>query len=149
MEKFFIPNNKFDFLKWILQKSIDSDWTITFEYSNPTLYTFLIENATETYLPVSKKHEYNDKCYLKAFIGPIISDNFIDKIISDFHVLAFHDKEKMIFLIADDIHEECFSCSSDFYDKHYQILSDNKLIDTHLRPGTAGNIGFYASGADE
>lgn len=134
MEKFLIPKNKFEFIKWLFQNSINNGWTIAFEYSENDLYNFLIENSTQVALPRSCEHYYDGKCQLTAIINPVISNNFIGKIISDFHVMSIHDNQKMIFLIADDIHEECFSGSTDFYEKYYQILNDNQLIDIHWRP---------------
>jgi hypothetical protein len=75
MEKFFIPIDRTNFVKWLLQVSINNNWTFVVEYSVSDTYKYLIENATETSLPSTARHEYYSGCKLTAFINPILTNN--------------------------------------------------------------------------
>ncbi|MFI5142244.1 MAG: hypothetical protein ACHQII_07805, partial [Bacteroidia bacterium] len=106
------------FVNWLLQISVKSHYTIVLEYSRNNAYSFLKNNAIEVQLPVSATHEYNSDCKLTAIINPNVTDNFVRQIISETHVLSIHNKNQMVFLIADDFHDECFSGTGDFFIKH-------------------------------
>jgi hypothetical protein len=66
-------------------------------------------------LPVTCIREYGSDCRLTAIMNPMLIDNFIEKLMAKSHVLSVHSEEERIFLIADDFHEECFSCTQGFY----------------------------------
>jgi hypothetical protein len=133
MDKFFFPVNRIKFIEWLLYASIDNGWTIVIEYSDTGTLQFLKRTATVVPLPETSVREYDFSCELTAIINPMLIDNFIEKLMAKSHVLSVHSEEEMIFLIADDFHEECFSCTQGFYNKYYEILDANELIDTHWK----------------
>jgi hypothetical protein len=119
MERFIIPGNKTKFIKWLLQTTIDNCWIIVLEYSHEDSPIFLTKNATEVPLPLTGRHQYDANCNLIAIIDPILNDNFINFILVNTHALSIHNGKEMIFLIADDFHEECFSGTFGFFNKYY------------------------------
>lgn len=129
MEKFFIPKDKIKFTKWLLQLSIESDLTVVFEYSEHKLLDFISHCGTQVTLPKSAGHNYHESCKLTAMTKPTLTDSFVDALINCCHVLSIHNIDKMIFLIADDFDEECFSCTAEFYKKYYKTLDEQNLID--------------------
>lgn len=133
MEKFISPKDKTNFVRWILQIAVDNNWTTVFEYSTDDTYKYLIENGNEITLPESARHYYNSDCKLTAFIIHRITENFTNKLMNKLHVLSIHNKNEMVFLIADDFHEECFSCTKEFYYEYYQTLKDLNLIHSNSR----------------
>ena len=130
MQKFFFPQDKKRFIKWLLETTVNNNWTIVFEYSTDDILKELKKYATLVPLPSSTKHEYDSDCKFAAITRPQVSDNFIDIIISQSHVMSLHDQKDMLFLIADDYHQECFSCTENFYEKYYQVLDSLGLIGT-------------------
>ena len=132
MDKFFTPTDKTTRIKWLLQTSIDTGWTIVLEYSLEETYKFLNEVGTEVPLPITSIHEYNSDCRLTAVINPIANDLIVDQIMVMTHALSVHSDKELLFLIADDYHEECFSGSKDFFTKYYQTLLDKNLVDIAL-----------------
>jgi hypothetical protein len=129
MEKYFIPANKIKFIIWLLRTSIDNDWTNVFEYSNECAYNFLKEIGTEVSLPTTSKHEYSSESKLTAIVKPLLNDNSINQLMAMTHVLSIHNEKEMMFLIADDFDDECFSSSVDFFTKYYQTIINNHLAD--------------------
>jgi len=128
MQKFFFPQHKKRFIKWLLETSVHNNWTIVLEHSTDNIVTELKKYATTVPLPSSTKHEYDSNCKFTAITQPEISDVFVDAIISLSHVMSIHDQKEMLFLIADDYHQECFSCTENFYEKYYQVLDSLGLI---------------------
>lgn len=128
MEKFFLPKNEAQFVNWLLKLSNENRWIIVLEYSEEETYKFLIENATEVTLPITTEHHYDKDCRLTAITNPVVNERFVNTLSRKCSVLSVHDKKEMIFLIADDFHEECFSCTVDFFKVYYQVLKDLNLI---------------------
>jgi hypothetical protein len=137
MEKFFIPKDRTSFVNWLLELSINNDWTIVIEYSNKDTYDYLLNHATITSLP-TVLHKYHAECKLTAFSNVIVTDNFVNKLMLKSHGLSIYDKNKMLFLIADDFHEECFSCTVDFYNSYYKMLQELDLIDVNWEKKNSG-----------
>ncbi len=133
MEKFFIPGDTSKFVNWLLHKANEMVWTIVVEYSSNDAYAFLKKIATEVPLPITSRHEYNSDCKLSAFVNPIVDNFTVDQIMIMTHVLSIHSSKEMLFLIADDFHEECFSSSVDFYNNYRQIICDMNLADVYHR----------------
>lgn len=131
MEKFFIPGDRTEFIIWLLQKSNDNGWTIVFEYSTDDTYSFITKIGTEVPLPVTSEHQYDSKCRLTALINITLTDKTINQIMLITHVLSVHNKKEMLFLIADDFHEECFSSSIDFYNNYQKTICDMNLADIY------------------
>ena len=129
MEKFFLPKDKVKFISWLLGISNDNKWTIVLEHAGDETYKFLVENATEVKLPTTTEHHYEDAYQLTAVINPKISKTFLNDLLAKCSVLSVHNEKEMVFLIADDFHEECFSCTPTFFDKYYHVLTDLDLID--------------------
>ena len=128
MEAGFIPSDTIMFVKWLLQVAFGNDWTIVFEYSIDENIPFLTNNAAVVQLPVTSQLNYDSDCKLIAVKYSILTDNLIDKIITGTHVMTLHDEKEMIFLAADDYHEDCFTCTTSFYNKYYNVLYDKRLI---------------------
>jgi hypothetical protein len=99
------------------------------DYSVNDIYSFLTKNAIVISLPVTSQYEYGSDCKLTAIKNPVLPDGFINQIKLKTHVMFVRDEKKMIFLIADDCHLECFSSTIDFYNNYFQLLCDQKLID--------------------
>ena len=131
MEKAFIPGDTAKFVNWLLHKSNEMGWTIVVEYSTTETYAFLKKIGTEVPLPITSRHEYSYDCKLSAIINPVINDFTIDQIMVMTDVLSIHSSKEMVFLIADDFHEECFSSSFDFYNNYRQIICDMNLADVY------------------
>jgi len=131
MEKFFKPGDTSKFLNWLLHKSNEMVWTIVVEYSNNDTYAFLKKIATEVPLPITSRHEYNSDCKLSAIINPVVDNFTVDQIMNITHVLSIHSSKEMLFLIADDFHEDCFSSSIDFYNNYGQTICDINLADVY------------------
>ena len=128
MEKFLTPKSKTKFVQWLLELSLNYNWTITLEYSGNALYTFLLENSTTVDLPLTARHEYHEDYKLTAINNFRLTQKFINKLIKSYSVLSVHDEKEMIFLIADDFDKDCFSCTENFYQKYYQELKNLHLI---------------------
>jgi len=129
MEAGLVPTNITKLIKWLLQTAEDNDWTVVFEYSIDEDISFFTNNSVVVTLPKSSRYNYDsDTCKLIAIKNFIPDDNFIDEIISRTHVLTLHNDKEMILLAADDYHEDCFTCSKDFYDKYYDVLCNRKLV---------------------
>jgi hypothetical protein len=131
MEKFFIPRDRTEFIMWLLQKANENGWTMVFEYSRDDAYSFISKIGTQVPLPNTSGHQYDSECRLTAFINISISDNAINQIMLATHVLSVHNKEEMLFLIADDFHEDCFSSSIDFYNNYQKTICDTNLADIY------------------
>ena len=131
MEKFFIPRDRTKFIIWLLQKSNENGWTIVFEYSSDETFGFISKIGTEVPLPNNSGHQYDSECRLTAIINITFTDKTINQIMCTTHVLSVYDNEEMLFLIADDFHEECFSSSKGFYDNNQKTISDMNLADIY------------------
>lgn len=131
MEKFFFPKNTAKFLEWLLETSLHNDWAVVIEYSHKEIGE-LLNYATKIPLPATSKQVYNSTCKLIAIKNFSLKDDFICEIFDKAHALSVHDEKEMLFLIADDFHEECFSCTSNFYSIYRQTLHDEQLIKDNL-----------------
>ena len=132
MEVFFTPRDRTKFIIWLLQKSNENGWTLVFEYSSDETFGFISKIGTEVPLPIDGGHQYDPACRLTAIINITFTDKTINEIMLSTHALSVYDNEEMLFLIADDFHEECFSSSMDFYDNNQKTISDMKLADIYL-----------------
>jgi hypothetical protein len=128
MERFFIPVDKVRFIKWLFHTSKKNGWTIVLEYSVDDESEYMKSIASEVSLPFSCRHEYNSDCKFIVLNYSSLTDNSIYKIISMTHVLSVHDDEGLVFLIADDFHEECFSGTTYFADKYSKELIAKNLV---------------------
>ena len=131
MEKFFIPKDRTKFIIWLLQKSNENGWTIVFEYSSDETYGFISKIGMEVPLPINSGHQYDPECRLTAIVNITFTDKTVNQIMLTTHVLSVYDNEEMLFLIADDFHEECFSSSMDFYDNNQKTICDMNLADIY------------------
>lgn len=127
MENFFTPTNIQDFVKWLIDTSIDNRWTIVLEYSPENENALLSKIKTTNDLPQSARRNYSSDSKLISLANSSASAILVDTIIELAHCLSIHDKDGMLFLIADDFYEECFSCSKDFYIKYSDIILTKKL----------------------
>ena len=127
MEKFFTPNNKTEFVDWLLRISIGNHWTIVLEYSTEEADTFFKRHVTEKALPTVKSH-YDQDCKRIAFSEFLLTNTFINQIMTSTHVLSVNDEKGMILLFADDYHEDCLSSTLDFFSQYQKVLIENNLI---------------------
>ena len=88
----------------------------------------LVEKATEMELPITAERHCDDDSKLTAIINPVIEQKFINHLFTECSVLSVHDEKEMLFLIADNFHEECFSCTRTFFGKYYPDLLTLNLI---------------------
>ena len=127
-----IPTDIGKFTKWLLKLSVDNKWMIVAEYSNPYLTSYIGTISKIVPAPASFRYQHyfakDDSWILTTFSNPTITDHFIETIISQAHFLTLCTNTEMTFLIADDFHEECFSCNNSFYDKYLDFLKAEKLI---------------------
>lgn len=128
MEKFFEPQDRRKFVKWLLEETERNKWTAVFEHKGDEGYNILRKEATIVPLPKSASHNYSDNYKLTAAINLRINDKLVNKLIQNTSVLSVHNETEMIFLIADDFHPDCFSCSDNFYRKYYKQLQEQGLI---------------------
>ena len=131
MEKFIIPKDKRLFVKWIVKYSFYNNLIVIIESSEQGASEFLSLYAKQTDLPPTAQHHYNKTCLIVSFINMNYNDDVIEYLLKNVHVLSIHNSKEMKFLIADDFNEECFSCSKDFYYKHYDNLIKMGLINTN------------------
>lgn len=132
MEHFFIPTNKLKFVKWLLKTALNSNYTIVLEYSNNDIIPYLKIFTEEHSLPISASHNYKSNCRLIAIKVKAVTDDLVNLLMKKTHVLSLHSETKMVFLIADDYHEQCFSCSLSFYNQYLQQLQQGLLISNVL-----------------
>lgn len=128
MERFFEPKDRRKFVRWLLEETIRNKWTAVFEHKDNKGYNVLRKSGTLVTLPHSAKHNYLEHYKLTAVVDLRVNDKLVNKIIQNTSVLSIHHQTEMIFLIADDFHHECFSCSPGFYDNYYQVLKAQSLI---------------------
>lgn len=128
MERFIRPKNKKKFVSWLLGISNTNSWTIVLEYPNGMVYNVLKENATIVNLPNTAQHHYNSKYRLTSIKNPVITESFVNALLAETSALSIHNEEEMLFLIADDFHEECFSSTLKFFNVHHRILNTLDLI---------------------
>ena len=128
MQKFFFPKDKTTFSKWLLQLAIENDWITVYEYSEEKFIHLINQYGTRVSIPKSAGHNYEQSCRLIAMTKLIITDSLINILNNCCHALSIYDNDKMIFLIADDFDESCFSCTTEFYSKYYQTLEEKNLI---------------------
>jgi hypothetical protein len=128
MEKFLTPTDINKLIDWLLNFSLEKEYILVAEYKNKETYFDIINNSTKQNLPLNTTHHYNREFNLLAFSNPKNNKEFISILKEKVSVLSFFDKSELCFLIADDFDEECFSCSSKFYDTNYLELKAKKLI---------------------
>jgi len=125
---FFEPNDRRKFVRWLLEETTINKWTATFEHKDETGYNILRKIGVIVTLPNSAGHNYIEHYKLTAATDLRINDKTINKLIQNTSVLSIHNPTEMIFLIADDFHPACFSCSTSFYDNYYEVLQAKDLI---------------------
>lgn len=128
MEKFFEPTNIEQFVKWTLDQANLRHLICVVEYSEPAMMATLKEHAALVDLPKTAGRNYSDNSLLVAFEPRNASLEFTRQVMANSHVLSVYNDDKMQLLIADDYHSDCFSCSSEFYDRHVQELRRMKLV---------------------
>ncbi len=128
MKKFVTPKTKTSFTKWLLRLSNDNNWTIVLEYEKRETYNLLVQNATTVILPKTTAHNYDENYHLTAIEDIIITEQFISKLFTECSALSVHNEKEILFLIADDFHEDCFSCNQSFFDMFYSVAIDLDLI---------------------
>lgn len=128
MDKFFLPKDKKKFINWLLKISNLNNWTIVLEYQDVKVFNELKENATIVNLPKTAQHNHNHECKLTAIKGPVVTESFTDILLTEVSSLSVHNEKEILFLIADDFHEDCFSSSLKFFDMYGNILEDLDLI---------------------
>ena len=122
MEQFFKVTDKVEFVKQVLDIAFIEKYTVVLEFKNNSFCGFNRLYLREIAFPNSGKHSYDVSCHLKAF--EIIKNDYrlIANLFAYVSVLSLHSNDSMVFLIADDFHNDCFSCSESFYKKHSDIL---------------------------
>ena len=130
MEKFIDPSNIQEFIKWLLDEAAIQNWKCVVEYSNPELQFTLIKSAVVVELPKSITHNYSDSTFLTAFQPKTNSLEFIQWLIKDTHVLSIYQGDVLLVLIADDYHQDCFSCSMKFYNQYNKLWRENEIINS-------------------
>ncbi len=128
MEKFFIPTDRARFVNWLLKTANQNKWTIVLEYSGEQSTDWLTEKAKPAELPPTADHHYRRDYRLTAVTSPATGERFAYDLLACCSVLSVHDQKEMLFLIADDFHFECFSCTPAFFETHYQVLAKLGLI---------------------
>jgi hypothetical protein len=128
MEKFFIPTDRARFVSWLLQTANRNHWTIVLEYSDEQHADWLEAKAKPAELPPTAGHHYQDDYRLTAITSPASGESFAHDLLAYCSVLSVHNRKEMLFLIADDFHFECFSCTPAFFETHYPILTKLGLI---------------------
>ena len=128
MEKFVSPKDKAAFVKWLLQSATNNNWAIVFEYSLEGMLEIFTKSGKQISPPSTGCRNHHPASKLIAIKNPSLTDDFIRQIMNNTHVLSVHNETDLLFLVADDFHEDCFSCSTDFYNKYYQIWCIQGLI---------------------
>jgi hypothetical protein len=120
MEIFIKIENKLEALNLLFEIVKENNFTIVFEMENKIFLKTFDENIYEKELPNNIKNVYDEKYILKAF-GIIKNDYFLlANILANVSALMVFDKDRMVFLIADDLHKDCFSCSENFYKEYFK-----------------------------
>ena len=125
MERFFEITDKVEFLKRLLEVVRNENYIIVLEFENERFCEFdkfrsyFIEKA----LPKSARHCYDKNYFLKAF--EVIRENdyyIVANLLAYVSAMTVYKNETMLCMIADDFHQDCFSCVEEFYKQYEEFL---------------------------
>ena len=125
MERFFEITDKVEFVKRLLEIARNEKYTIVLEFVNESFCKFdkfqfhFIEKA----LPKLAHNNYDKEWFLRAFeVAREIDYHIVAILFAYVSVMTLYNSETMVFLIADDFHSSCFSCSEEFYKQYEETL---------------------------
>ena len=125
MERFFEITDKVEFVKRLLEITRNEKHTIVLEFVNESfckLDKFRF-HFIEKVLPKSAHNNYDKKWFLKAFeVVREIDYQIVAILFAYVSVMTLYKDETMVFMIADDFHSSCFSCSEEFYKQYGKTL---------------------------
>lgn len=128
MEHFLRPTDTIKFLTSLLTLANSQQWILVAECPDINAEQFLIDHSSKAALPDSAIHHYDKKHVLAAFTNINLSVDFVDRLTNSYSALSIFDHQQLIFLIADDFHEDCFSCSDTFFTQYKDRLADYTVI---------------------
>ena len=125
MEMFIIPKEIKTFVAELFRLSLENGWTVLAEYSDANNRDFFLSNTSISNLPAVAVIDYD---YATPFSNFLLSDDFIVGLISITHALSVYNETERLFHIADDYHEECFSCTNRFYGQYFELFKSKDLV---------------------
>jgi hypothetical protein len=125
MEIFFEITDKVEFVKRLLDIAQNKEYIIVLEFENERfceLDKFRF-HCIEKALPKSARHCYDKDYFLKAFeVIREVDFYIVAYLFAYVSVMTVYKNETMVCMIADDFHDDCFSCSKEFYKQYKEIL---------------------------
>ena len=126
MERFLKITDKVEFVKRLLDLAFIEKYIIVLEFKDNSFCDFGTPYLKEIILPNSAKNSYDSNYFLKAFEIIKVDYSLTANLFAYISVLSLYDNNSMILLIADDFHNDCFSCSEEFYKQYEKVLNTTK-----------------------
>jgi hypothetical protein len=129
MKVFVTFDDKIKFLYDLLEIVKDNNYAIILEYDNYNedeceliIENLKQDNIFEVEVPKTTRNHYSQTYILRAF--KIKNNNYylIANLFAFVASMCIYDKDEELFLIADELHKDCFSCLEKFYEKYKNKL---------------------------
>ena len=136
MDRFFKITDKVEFVKRLLDLAFIEKYIIVLEFQDNSFCDFGVPYLKETRLPNSAKKSYDSNYFLKAFEIIKVDYYLTANLFAYISELSIYDNNSMILLIADDFHNDCFSCSEEFHKQYEKVFDTIKTKKFKIREKT-------------